>query len=664
MMSPLQKLPELLESDDIALRIAAVRVITEIGLSSKEVIRGLGRCLQEPDDELRLVALKGLARLGAKDVSPMVVPLILSAGPLREQAMAVISKVGPSVIPQLKLLYPQADFHGKRAVITALSRIGGKHALAYLLSILPEEPFEIQKHLTLYICEALDRMSPALQAPIYSLVLRMVRKKGVERQPQILITGAILLGHFKGGMRAVKARAQLRALVEKKYPPEVRRHAMFSFNRLVGQAKLSTAEEQFLWKAVCNDDWHNMAQHALAGFQRLHIPKNALTKTIDLLHKSPHFSVHIHIFERLQNSDRVEVAEAILPFLADARFRVREAAESALRRMPTSIESLFGLLMKTDDLEITQRINAILRDFPQKTRQKYVERASSRLLALFEENDPHYRSFLDFVKSLDPEPLRKRVYQKAQKLKRGKTGDKWERMTSLLQLLWDNHLITAEGRYLLATGLVRASKKDVAPASRRANLGLRVLRALIYDDYKTLARRLINDKDLTAEDYFYLGFHFAEEGEDMRPFSTLMLERVVGKYPRSKVAGPATHKLQLQAKAMEVARKVAEAEAEVARKKQLRRQRRAEREARLVNPRAGGAPAASPAAAAAAAGTKGVRKVAKTAKSSSRVTIRVKKSGPRAAAKTAAKSAAKPATKKRATSGKSAGARGAGGRKK
>ena len=68
MISPLQKLPGLLESDNIDLRIAAIRVITEIGLSSKEVIRGFGRCLREPDDELRLVALQGLARLGAKDV--------------------------------------------------------------------------------------------------------------------------------------------------------------------------------------------------------------------------------------------------------------------------------------------------------------------------------------------------------------------------------------------------------------------------------------------------------------------------------------------------------------------------------------------------------------------------------------------------------------------
>ena len=122
----LRKLTGLLDSDDVELRVAAIRVIQEIGFSSKPVVQALGRCLREQHDDVRLVALRGLARLGAKEVVQWVVPLILSSGPLRDQAMAVIASVGPSVIPQLKQLYPQADFHGKRAVVTAISRIGGK----------------------------------------------------------------------------------------------------------------------------------------------------------------------------------------------------------------------------------------------------------------------------------------------------------------------------------------------------------------------------------------------------------------------------------------------------------------------------------------------------------------------------------------------------------
>ena len=597
----LRKLSQLLDSNDMELRMAAIRVTTELELRSRQIVQALGRSLREPHDELRLVALRALARLGAGDVADMVVPLILGTGPLREQAMAVISAVGPGVVEQLRTLYGQADFHGKRAVITAMARIGGKGALTFLLKILPDEPFELQKHLTLSICESLDRMTPPQQAPIFSMVLRLLKSKETAKHPQLLITGAIILGHFRGTALGTRARNELRALAEKKSPPEVRRHAIVSYNRLMPEAKITPRDEQFLTKLLSDEDWHNVAQHGLTGFQKLSFPKKALPKLIGLLHESPHFSIHIHIFERLQSSDSPEVAEAILPFLADSRFRVREAAEGALRKMPASIESLFALLMKTEDLEVTQRINAVLRDFPQETRQKYVERASTRLLSLFEENDPHYRSFLEFVKSLDPDPLRKRIYEKAHQLKKKSAKDKWERIAGLLQLLWDNHLITAEGRYLLAVALVRQSPKDLAPASRRANLGLRVLRALVYDDHEDLAKRLRADKDLGADDYFYLGFHFSEEGEDMRPFSTLMLEHVVKAFPKSKVAAPAAHKLDLQAKAKAQAEMEAQAAREAAEKKAERKQRKLEREAAAAAARAagGGQPAASPAAGAA-----------------------------------------------------------------
>src|SRR5262245_57292494 len=129
MNAAFRKLTGLLESNDLDLRTAAIRVIAEIGLSSRPVIQSLGKCLKEPHDELRLHALRALALLGAKDVAHTVVPLVLTTGPLREQALAVIAAIGQSVVPQLRTLYAQADFHGKRSVISALSRIGGNLAI-------------------------------------------------------------------------------------------------------------------------------------------------------------------------------------------------------------------------------------------------------------------------------------------------------------------------------------------------------------------------------------------------------------------------------------------------------------------------------------------------------------------------------------------------------
>ena len=576
MDATVKKLVALLDSSDVQLRIAAVRVLTEIGVSSPVVIRAFGRCLREPCEEVQLVALKGLARLGAGDVSNLVVPLILSTGVVRDHAMVVITAIGPSVAPQLQTLYEKADFNGKRAIITAMSSIDSRPALEALLKRLRQEPFELAQHIASRLCEALGDMKAGQQGAIFPAVHRLVKGKPDPRSPHVHTAGLLLLGCFRGPRLAQKAYQVLRNFVDSKHLPEVRRYALGSMNRLLPELSMRPDQVRFLEKLLCDDDWENVAQLALEGFRRVQLPAKSLPKLVDLLRKSPHFSVHIHVFDRLRGSNRAEIAAAILPSLEDKRFRVREAAESALRRIPAGIEQLFQKLIDSEDLDVTRRVNSILQEFPQQTRRKYLERAVTRLLTLFERKDPHYVSFLDFVRGVDPEPLRKKIYEKARKLKAGRSPHKWEQIAAYLQLLWENHLITADGRYLFAVSLIRQSPRNLDPTSRRADLGLRVIRALVYDSCEQLTKNLGVDKELKPEDYFYLGFHFCEEGDSMAPFGESMLEHVLKKFPRSSLAPQAEQKLELHREG-KVGRGVTKAAAAILRGVRSKRSQRASR---------------------------------------------------------------------------------------
>ena len=106
-------------------------------------------------------------------------------------------------------------------------------------------------------------------------------------------------------------------------------------------------------------------------------------------------------------------------------------------------------------------------------------------------------------------------------------------------------MITSEGRYFFAIALIRQSSRDLDPASRRSDLGLRVLRALIYDSYIELVEKITVDKHIDPEDYYYLGFHFAEEGEQMGRFGIRMLRHLVEAFPRHKISEQAQQKLRL-----------------------------------------------------------------------------------------------------------------------
>ena len=74
---------------------------------------------------------------------------------------------------------------------------------------------------------------------------------------------------------------------------------------------------------------------------------------------------------------------------------------------------------------------------------------------------------------------------------------------------------------------------------------MRVLRALIYDSYIELVEKITVDKHIGPEDYYYLGFHFAEEGEQMGRFGIRMLRHLVEAFPRNKIAEQAQQKLRL-----------------------------------------------------------------------------------------------------------------------
>ena len=70
---------------------------------------------------------------------------------------------------------------------------------------------------------------------------------------EMVITAIIMLGHFRGQRLATKSRTVLRAFLEKKNPPEVRRYALFSLNRLLNEAKITPDYINFALKQLCDD---------------------------------------------------------------------------------------------------------------------------------------------------------------------------------------------------------------------------------------------------------------------------------------------------------------------------------------------------------------------------------------------------------------------------
>ena len=111
----------------------------------------------------------------------------------------------------------------------------------------------------------------------------------------------------------------------------------------------------------------------------------------------------------------------------------------------------------------------------------------------------------------------------------------------VLSILCKSDRATDEDRYTLASLELARSNRDTRPASRAGDESLRILGGLLRHGFD-VAKALKKDRVLELDHLYYVGFHFTEEGH---PLGEELLEEVVKKGGRAKVAKMAKNKLAL-----------------------------------------------------------------------------------------------------------------------
>ena len=536
---------KLLQSQDPNLTLATARVVIALDMRHKSAIQALGHCLASDVEAVRVQALHALAQLGPAEAVDMVAPMLLEAGAVRQSAARVLALGGTASVTRLKRLYPKADHHGRRAIANVLAEIGGRPAFDFLLRCMPGDDLELVKHLTASARAVVARMPSAARLSAVRSLRTFLRDRKTQRNPHAVIGGLILLGGVPDPKAAAEARAMLLGYLEPRQPEAVRRNAAISISRLPVAATQAEALVPKLVPLLCEKEWNPVPQNVLPLLQRLDLTPKAAPKLLPLLQKSPHAAVHVHVFARLQGADTPAVVRSVLPFLGAEHPRLREAAEAALKTMPSAIDPLFALLVRSTDPELTNRAQWVLRAYPEAARKRYAGRAAEQALKLHEKGDAGARVFVDFVCGVAPAALQKRIATRVQTLKRGSSRNRWERIAGLLKLLADRNLLTPAQRYEYALVLLRSSRKDVRRDARAVDPSLRVLSGIARQDGAKLVKRLVQERGLGAEDYYYVGFHLSEGHDDHRDLGQAILAHVVDRFPRHKLRRAAKQKLDL-----------------------------------------------------------------------------------------------------------------------
>jgi hypothetical protein len=217
-------------------------------------------------------------------------------------------------------------------------------------------------------------------------------------------------------------------------------------------------------------------------------------------------------------------------------------------QMLTGKEAAAPLLAKallgTKDVDRAWILRNVLRPMATKVapavRKQLLETAMKKL----GDGERGWEALLDVVRDADPDGVAQALRALAAKLRRSGAADK---ALTVIRLLCRAERATDEDRYALVSLELAKSPRDTRPAARAGDETLRMLGAMLGRGYD-VAKALRTDRTLGLDEIYYVGFHFAEEGH---PLGEELLEEVVKKGGRAKIARMAKNKLELSTGAAE-----------------------------------------------------------------------------------------------------------------
>ena len=541
-MSEVGKIVLLLKNEAIEKQIAAAIVLGELKAKGPGVVEGLAGLLASGVPLLQVHALDALARVGAKKALPQVFPLLSGTNDdVRRAATRAIASVGEDVVPIIKQKMATATPDERRALDAALAELGGKDAFSALVKGLASSDAEAAKAAALAVRNQIKNADGNKRRTYLAEIERFLdaqkAKKGDGGSPGAIAAAVKILGYLEDEKTVTTL---LQYANDEKAHPSVRQEAIIAFRFALANDKPSAKVVDTLVKAAEAQD-RTLAQTALHTLGSLKVSEDT-AKRLEKLALHADFDrarFVLDLLGRMGGSEAAKVLTKVLCTTADRRYA--EAAAAGLTGKEDAVAALAKALLETKNPDRAWVLRNVLRPTAKKIspalRKQILEEAMDRL----GKGERNYEAHLDVARDADPDGVAEALRELAAKLR--KKDENKARV--VLSILCKSDRSTDEDRYLLASLELARSNRDTRPASRAGDESLRMLGNLLRHGFD-VAKALRKDRQVDLEHLYYVGFHFAEEGH---PLGDELLEEVVKKGGRGKIAKMAKNKLALSSDA-------------------------------------------------------------------------------------------------------------------
>jgi hypothetical protein len=530
-----KKLMRFLATDQPAeLRFSTVRVLGELGLKDTEVGQALTGLIEDKDPTVRLEALTAVGKLRIELALPKLLSRISEGGPEAEAAAQAAAHLGSRGTKALQELMGQVAPGLRRRIAAALG-VGGTSSasVAAVQTLLDTDPGVVDAA-TRSLTSEIPSFSEAQRRALADHVLELVDPKS---KTPLSLPSEIALLRLLTALGDPRGETAFWFRTEPTRPPELRAAAL----QALGTLPLPQARDKVkrLFSAAADREFR-VAAPALLMLQAVPVTDRALGDWLPLL-EAPDLAARRFAMDKLAGKDTAELAAALLRQLRHPDRGLREEAVKRLSQMKHGREALAQALLQAEAVEecwsLARAQAPLAGEYTPALRERIFQQACTYL----ENGDRRADALLFLLRELDARALRDQLEERATAWRKKKN---YALALVYLRLLTRDPACAESVRFDLAACGLKLSDQNLNVESRTADPALQQFARLIHNHEVDPRERLKQAKYLGAEDLFYLGFHFVEGDKQERDFGAHVLEMVIKRSARSKLAKDAKSKLR------------------------------------------------------------------------------------------------------------------------
>ena len=533
MQVPSSKILRLMNADQPPeVRCAAALVLGELGGRDAEVSRALCEHLQDADAALRLEVIRAVGKLRVEPALPQLLERIKDGGAEAEQAALAASRLGSRGTRGLQELMPKVAPGLRRYIAAALAGSGAGGADDTGLRVLLDSDPGVIEAAVRSLMSQIPTLAPAKLETLTEQLLHLAQDKKTPLSPHSEVAVVRLLGTVEDP----RAGDVLWDRIGPPHSPEARTAALQALGKWVTTPSKDQLQRLFAC-AMARD--FRVAAPALVILNRLPVHDRALSEWLSLL-QAPDLSVRQVAMEKVGDRDTKEVAAALMGQLGHPDKNLREGALARLAKLEQGRKALTAALLEAESADrawqLARAQAPFTRDYPEKWRDEVFGHASKFLEAGDRRADP----LLFLLRETDAADLRDRLEAAALARRKKKA---YPAALLYLRLLARDPALGFAARLELAACGLKVSSHDLAPEARAADPSLQQFSHLSQQDEAELFAQIEKIKWLEPDELYYLGFHLAEQDSRQKKLAAKVLQLVVKRSPRSKIAQAAKSKL-------------------------------------------------------------------------------------------------------------------------